>query len=747
VIRRLFPPRPPRMSSARKEFWTTVATVKQVWKYGGQEDDPEDSDDEKDNDDKKDENGGENADDSTHQNANVQALTPRYQYAPLSDAKSCVRLLELQAGQGRDLIVCQLEEIALDASNNKYDALSYVWGPPGGKSRVVQVGGGSFEIGINLHCALENLRHADRPRFLWVDAICVDQSNIAERNVQVPLMCEIYQNAARTVCFLGPANKSTRDMYKMLEELAQERRTLEAEVRTHQSDATNTILPAFLNDLPVAPIKTEVSEKYIGDQTIVSLATNKWWHRAWTVQELMLSSNAVLMLSRYTIAWEDFRVGVDHGLSTQIWGHVAYGFLVNPVTVPYLSMRALMGRYRRPNQMGSSAVDLLHLLIHCRHRDSTDPRDKIYAVLGLLRATHPEVMRHEVSDTLSVALDYDHDVVYVYRETCQELVQKTGNMDILGVCPKSARPYLPSWATDWSIADRIGSPLMQDSLDRARTTHAAKQTRVNARFSDDGASMIITGYELTSAITLAEVLPNPVLKNAAGANYPQSIPNIDVPELEVPENTPRLGRYWLKFKFLMACMRPVFRIVSKIYLDDFMALISVFSALFAWERFAASQPPTNPGETPDAVYWQTLCAGTYKNGSIEETRMLFKTWSNLLQPLRKFMKNHPKFTAKHPFFWFLVFQRATWRSYGEFWPYISCSHHRRLGRAANGWLCLLPQETKVGDVIILARGGRVPLVIRSDEKGYYTFVGEAYIHGIMDGEAFDESKCVDIEIR
>jgi hypothetical protein len=536
-------------------------------------------------------------------------------------------------------------------------------------------------------------------------------------------------------------------MYKMLEELAQERRTLEAKVPAHQSDATDTILPAFLNDIPVVPIKTEVSEKYMGDQTIVSLATTAWWHRAWTVQELMLSSNAVLMVSRYTIAWEDFRAGVDHGLSTQVWGHVAFGFVVNPVTVPYLSMRALMARYRRPNRMDSSAVDLLYLLIHCRHRDSTDPRDKIYAVLGLLRATHPEAMKHEGSDTLGIALDYDHDVVYIYRQMCQELVQKTGNLDVLGVCPKSTRPCLPSWATDWSITDRIGSPLMQDSLDRARTTHAAKQTRVNAHFSDDGASMTITGYELTSVFTLADALPNPVLKSTADASYPQSTLKIDVPKLKVPEKTGRLGRKWLLFKYFMACVRPVFSAVAKIYLDDFTALMSVFSALFAWERFAASQPPTNPGGKTNTVYWQTLCAGTYKNGSIEETEMMFKTWSNLLQPLRKFMKKHPNFIANHPFVWLLIYQRATWQSYGEFWPYISCSHHRRLGRAANGWLCLLPQETKVGDVIILARGGRVPLVIRWNEKAYYTFVGEAYIHGIMDGEAFDESKCVDIEIR
>jgi hypothetical protein len=692
--------------------------------------------------------GDENPDDSTSQRVDIQLLRAKYQYTPLSDANSCIRLLELQAGQGRNVIVCKLEEIALsDASNKKYESLSYVWGSPG-QPRLIQVEGMSFEVGVNLHCALKNLRLADQPRFLWVDAICIDQFSTTERNHQVPLMCEIYQNAVCTVCFLGPANNSTRDMLKMLEELAQERRTLKGNISTQHNGAMDTILPAFLNDLPVAPTKAEVSQRYMGDQTIVSMVANEWWHRIWTVQELVLSSNAVFMLSRYTIAWENFRDGVDHGLSTQIWNHVHYGFLVNPVAVPYLSMRALMGRYRRPNQLSSSAVDLLCTLIHCRHRKAKNPRDKIYAVLGLLRATHPEAMGGKGPNTLDIVLDYDLDVVYVYRKICEEIILKSGNLDVLGVCPKSDRPFLPSWVTDWSITDKIGLNLMQDSLEHDRKTHASKQTNVDARFSDDGASMTITGYELTSVTTLAETLPSPVLKSAAGANnrHPGP-PTVEKPGLDVPEDTRLVGISWLIFKVLLKCVRRACSTLYNMLRHDFMAVMSVFSTLFAWERFAISQTPTNLGGTSDTVYWQTLCAGTYKNGSVEETRMLFEKWSKLLQPLRWFMKTYPKFAAKHPFIWFFLFQKATWRSYGEFWPYISCSYYRRLGSASNGWLCLLPQETEVGDLIILARGGRVPLVIRPNAKGYYTFVGEAYIHGIMDGEAFNNSRCINIELR
>jgi hypothetical protein len=88
---------------------------------------------------------------------------------------------------------------------------------------------------------------------------------------------------------------------------------------------------------------------------------------------------------------------------------------------------------------------------------------------------------------------------------------------------------------------------------------------------------------------------------------------------------------------------------------------------------------------------------------------------------------------------------ATWHTYGEFWPYITCAYERRIGRTENGWLCLLPRGARVGDVIVLVKGGRVPLLLRV-EGGRRAFVGEVYVEGIMNGEAFKDGSCEDFEI-
>ncbi|KAH9219729.1 heterokaryon incompatibility protein-domain-containing protein [Leptodontidium sp. 2 PMI_412] len=625
--------------------------------------------------------------------------------------------MELQPGHPKSPIICQLREHTLSTNDNPYEALSYVWGDEHQTRITIQVNDGSLEIGPSLHCALRFLRHPEQKRFLWVDAICIDQSSFRERSIQVPLMCEIYRNATATICFLGPEISTTQTMFTMLEKLAEESKTIN-EGRLNSAET----LPAFVSDLPRHPVRTKVFEEYFADGTIVDIATRTWWHRAWTVQELMLSSNATLMIGKYTITWDDLCAAVDHGLNMQIWEHVFLGFIVNPVVVPYISMRALMNRYRLPDQLDTSAVDLTRLLIHCRHRESQDPRDKIYAVLGILRNSHSEALKADALDAPKVEVGYGKDVREVYRSMSRELILKANNLDVLGICPKS-KLDLPSWVSDWSATDRIGSPLMQDSLERTRTTHATKHTKANALFSSDTSRLIIHGFKVTTITALSDILPVPVMHNTLGSK--------DSALLE---------------KFIKSLMPK----------DDssipYAALAPDFESTIA-NKDSRLHEPTNPGIEHSEVYWHTLCSGTYKDpNSPEDTKLIYEHWYNLLHPLRKFVTRYNWLSRAFPSLAIAVYMRATWATYGDFWPYMVASQYRRLGKLGNGWLGMMPGDAKVGDIVILARGGRVPLVVREealnggDVQKRMRFIGEAYLHGIMDGEIWDEEKAREIEI-
>jgi hypothetical protein len=204
----------------------------------------------------------------------VTAPSEKYQHTNLTDPKSYMRLLKLQPSQKQELIVCELNEISLEDSVERYDALSYVWGSPGNDSVKIQVNKGSLDIGPSLHCALKNLQYRDRPRSLWVDAICIDQTNDWEKNYQVPLMREIYSNAACTVCFLGPEKMTTPALYDMLEKLAEERKLMALEGDWPGDRSTNALdtLPAVGNHLPIRPLSTDLSKRYVGDTTILAIA-------------------------------------------------------------------------------------------------------------------------------------------------------------------------------------------------------------------------------------------------------------------------------------------------------------------------------------------------------------------------------------------------------------------------------------------------------------------------------------------
>jgi hypothetical protein len=130
-----------------------------------------------------------------------------YIYSPLNRETSDIRLLTLLPGEGSTPISIDIETARLTEDEKPdYEALSYVWGSMENLSDVV-VGSSenaTLPITQNLATALPYLRLEDRPRVLWIDAICIDQQNLDERSHQVRRMSDIYTMATRVVVWLGP---------------------------------------------------------------------------------------------------------------------------------------------------------------------------------------------------------------------------------------------------------------------------------------------------------------------------------------------------------------------------------------------------------------------------------------------------------------------------------------------------------------------------------------------------------------
>ncbi|KAK8061082.1 HET-domain-containing protein [Apiospora hydei] len=112
-----------------------------------------------------------------------------------------IRLVVINPGDWDSTISCCLLHHELD-TNPKYIALSYAWGPTQVKKPIF-VDGIELPVTVNLESALRHLRRQYEPLVIWIDAIAINQDDLAERSHQVGLMRRIYQQASRVIVWLG----------------------------------------------------------------------------------------------------------------------------------------------------------------------------------------------------------------------------------------------------------------------------------------------------------------------------------------------------------------------------------------------------------------------------------------------------------------------------------------------------------------------------------------------------------------
>jgi hypothetical protein len=140
----------------------------------------------------------------------IQAYLPQYVYEPIDPSSRTIRLLTLlPSTQKFAHLSGQLHFAPLEPTAPGYEALSYVWDDyEWARSRSpdtfsLQVGDRDITITRSLALAPFHIRHLYRPRVLWVDAVCIDQSNNNEKNHQVQQIYTIYSLARRVLIWLG----------------------------------------------------------------------------------------------------------------------------------------------------------------------------------------------------------------------------------------------------------------------------------------------------------------------------------------------------------------------------------------------------------------------------------------------------------------------------------------------------------------------------------------------------------------
>ena len=143
-----------------------------------------------------------------------------HQYSTLlyDDSIRLLKLFPARNDSNDQGLGCALEDCRL-SENLSYEALFYAWGQPV-FPEVLHTHKGILKITDNLALALRSLRFEDGVRYLWVDAVCINQNDSMEKSRQVAMMSVIYKSARQVICWLGQADESIGDAMETLKRLA-----------------------------------------------------------------------------------------------------------------------------------------------------------------------------------------------------------------------------------------------------------------------------------------------------------------------------------------------------------------------------------------------------------------------------------------------------------------------------------------------------------------------------------------------
>ncbi|OAK94991.1 HET-domain-containing protein, partial [Phaeosphaeriaceae sp. SRC1lsM3a] len=123
-------------------------------------------------------------------------------YHPLESHEE-IRVVYLRPGKDDDAIRIELKHLHR-GHLVRYEALSYVWGTALATQAIIVNDTHDLIINENLDIVLRHLRLLNRVRILWIDAICINQSDLEERTQQVQMMGLIYSKAYEVIIWLGP---------------------------------------------------------------------------------------------------------------------------------------------------------------------------------------------------------------------------------------------------------------------------------------------------------------------------------------------------------------------------------------------------------------------------------------------------------------------------------------------------------------------------------------------------------------
>ncbi|KAG4432566.1 hypothetical protein IFR05_011954 [Cadophora sp. M221] len=600
-----------------------------------------------------------------------------------------IRLLTLLPyNEAADTIECTLSTANLD-DNPLYDALSYVWGDENSPYQIL-VNNQPFPTTQFLREALTLLCEGlEKPLTLWVDAICINQKDLDERRSQVLQMRRIYACAQQTLVRLDDDDEQGEAyplIIPLLDGLARCYDRFVALQSQGEENATEQILSEVWTVLPGAEIW----------EVVPFLFLSLWFKRVWTIQELAVASKAVAMYGQKLIEWSrledaikmiqlardyleshplgwiqqksavlDFRIGetdviLDH---SQI-RHIYSIYAALPKTL--IALR----RQTREN----TAASLLSTLRNAWYHGATDPRDKVYALLGLV--SEDERSRYQV--------DYSISTEQAYAITTKTMLQHDPAMEVLclaGIDQRSTDD-LPSWCPDWrTLKQTIDSKELLD-----REWLLSTKNKSPHQWVAGGTDQELGESEDWRVIKVGGTVVGVVGLTCSVGNHLNTTREALMPRNNDSAHQDQQATQYKQLKPL----HPIFHGL------DFDAIVDVVS-LGTWAHISNDERLPSLGPKDDM---KTL--GTETVADWEVRRSGFAHSLGLLLGMMERYERKQTFVASDG--------NTTYVGIGS-------------------------PSSEPGDVLCILHGARTPVLLRKTRKeGHAVLVGSCYVRGIMGGE-------------
>lgn len=627
-------------------------------------------------------------------------------YMPLNPHIREIRVLTILPGCFDEPLQASLRIICLDAGPI-YKALSYVWGDPsnaGDSGNTLEIGNSKVPITTNLQMALRQLRSlaGDTIITLWVDAVCINQADLDERTHQVSMMRDIYASAERVIIWLGEADNESDEAFDALHLLSTHdpRRgdvTVEAELQS-----TMSLYSGFFSGLA---------------------SHRPWFSRVWIIQELaMAKQDPLVVCGKKSTSWSMFmkawkfiakvqlselgtvrRKGQDgdgrtSGPKMTEGKHLAEEDNIEVVTK--LKIDVLDDLYEGIKSQGGES--LRKLLMISRTSEATDPRDRIYALLGLLK---PNTI--ESGSESDIIVDYRKPTSAVYADAVAHIFAQGEGPYFLSTVflpgissapptipsfpPMIDQPNLPSWVPDFSrqIVGKATQPSCISFQPPAGAgASGAGADCINGKRLDDNRTLQVEGL-------LVDTIVKVVFLGSSLESCISQLPDIESLAAMSKQQLCGLGSDLSHHIERLRNKEPLWRV------------------LVSNKRFMSGYDPAP--STYEAMHLGLL--NRADKGAQLGSKAHYNQGSEYEQSLRSRLGQKSFFTTKNGFF---------------------------------GTCVPASQE---GDIIAILFGSPVPFVLRPGplsvevdgiERSVHWLIGASYVGGIMNGEMVDELYCEDL---